>query len=111
MFNWIKKNIQSKSKFVIINLRKSKKEKNNKKEKNSRRIIDVCLLVALVIVSIYTISLAISKEYHGDAIFVNSNTKKKLPIYSVDTDKKQVAISFDAAWGEVGGWHKVAVII
>lgn len=22
-----------------------------------------------------------------------------LPIYSVDTDKKQVALSFDAAWG------------
>lgn len=39
-----------------------------------------------------------TKEYHGDAIFVSS-TKKKLPIYSVDTEKKQVAISFDAAWG------------
>ena len=29
--------------------------------------------------------------------FANSN--RKLPIYCVDTDKKQVAISFDAAWG------------
>ena len=24
---------------------------------------------------------------------------RKLPIYCVETDKKQVAISFDAAWG------------
>lgn len=25
--------------------------------------------------------------------------ERKLPIYCVETDKKQVAISFDAAWG------------
>lgn len=32
-------------------------------------------------------------------IGVNSVTgERELPIYSVDTDKKQVALSFDAAW-------------
>ena len=31
------------------------------------------------------------------SVFANSN--RKLPIYCVETDKKQVAISFDAAWG------------
>lgn len=31
------------------------------------------------------------------ATFANSD--RKLPIYCVETDKKQVAISFDAAWG------------
>ena len=31
------------------------------------------------------------------SIFANSN--RLLPIYCVETDKKQVAISFDAAWG------------
>ena len=31
-------------------------------------------------------------------IYFNTRTKK-LPIYSVQTDKKRVAISFDAAWG------------
>ena len=25
---------------------------------------------------------------------------KEMPIYSVDTDKKQIALSFDAAWGD-----------
>ena len=28
-----------------------------------------------------------------------ANADRKLPIYCVETDKKQVAISFDAAWG------------
>ncbi len=28
-----------------------------------------------------------------------ANTDKKLPIYCVETEKKQIAISFDAAWG------------
>lgn len=29
-----------------------------------------------------------------------ANNDRKLPIYCVETDKKQVAISFDAAWDE-----------
>lgn len=29
-----------------------------------------------------------------------STATKELPIYYVDTDKKQVALSFDAAWGD-----------
>ena len=28
-----------------------------------------------------------------------ANSKKLLPIYSVETDKKQVALTFDCAWG------------
>lgn len=30
---------------------------------------------------------------------MNSGSERKLPIYCVDTDKKQIALSFDAAWG------------
>ena len=30
---------------------------------------------------------------------VAAMAKKELPIYCVDTDKKQVAFTFDAAWG------------
>lgn len=30
----------------------------------------------------------------------NSISKRKLPIYCVETDKKQLSISFDAAWAE-----------
>lgn len=28
-----------------------------------------------------------------------ANSQRLLPIYCVETDKKQIAISFDAAWG------------
>lgn len=28
-----------------------------------------------------------------------ADSERKLPIYCVETDKKQIAISFDAAWG------------
>ncbi len=31
------------------------------------------------------------------SVFANSN--RLLPIYCVETDKKQIAISFDAVWG------------
>ncbi len=42
--------------------------------------------------------LALTTVIIGSAnVFADSN--RKLPIYCVETDKKQVAISFDAAWG------------
>lgn len=28
-----------------------------------------------------------------------ANNDRKLPIYCVESDKKQIAVSFDAAWG------------
>lgn len=35
-------------------------------------------------------------------VSVSSNVNgRELPIYSVETDKKQVALSFDAAWNNV----------
>lgn len=71
------------------------------KKNNALKIVDVCLIIALIAVSVYSLNMVVTKEYHGDAIFVNSNSKKKLPIYSVETDKPVVAISFDAAWGEM----------
>lgn len=33
------------------------------------------------------------------SVGVYANSNRKLPIYSVKTDKKQIALSFDAAWG------------
>ena len=33
------------------------------------------------------------------SLYVNATSAKKLPIYCVDTDKPQIALSFDAAWG------------
>ena len=46
----------------------------------------LCLVCALAIAIVGSVS-----------VFANSG--RLLPIYCVETDKKQVAISFDAAWG------------
>lgn len=32
------------------------------------------------------------------SVQIRASTNRKLPIYCVETDKKQIAISFDAAW-------------
>ena len=42
------------------------------------------------------------------SIFANSN--RLLPIYCVKTDKKQIAISFDAAWGNSKKVHKIRLL-
>jgi len=33
------------------------------------------------------------------AVFAQNTAKRKLPIYCVETERKELAISFDAAWG------------
>ena len=35
----------------------------------------------------------------GGSLGVYASANRLLPIYCVETDKKQIAISFDAAWG------------
>ncbi len=45
-----------------------------------------------------TAVLAVTLTAVGAAV-VGAQSERKLPIYCVETDKKQIAISFDAAWG------------
>ena len=46
--------------------------------------------------------LSCSYHYVTDLASVSSNVNgRELPIYSVETDEKKVALSFDAAWGNV----------
>ena len=60
---------------------------------NKKRLIIASTLAVLFIV----ISLIFSFSGVFNAFAGKSN--RKLPIYSVDTEKKQIAISFDCAWG------------
>lgn len=39
-----------------------------------------------------------------------ANTPREIPIYHVDTDKKQVALSFDAAWGNEQTDHLLDIL-
>lgn len=49
------------------------------------------MIILLIIVSLLIVPNALPTN--------TSNTDRKLPIYCVNTDKKQISISFDAAWG------------
>lgn len=61
-----------------------------------RSILWLCVLIALV-----GATYAYEKKIYmkGLEVLTASTGTKELPIYCVETDKKQVAISFDAAWG------------
>ncbi len=59
-----------------------------------RKAIIVAVLAALVL------AFAITGVYYtGAASIYNNVSPKKVPIYSVDTTEKAVALTFDAAWG------------
>ena len=53
-----------------------------------------------ILVLALMLALAGSYRYVAGYVTVSSNVNgRELPIYCVDTDKKKVALSFDAAWG------------
>ncbi len=56
------------------------------------------LLISLALVVAFLISVISLSSTGAYAVFYG-NTLKKLPIYSVKTDEKKIAISFDCAWG------------
>jgi len=45
------------------------------------------------------LSITLVQAHENDVVGVFLNIKKELPIYSVETEEKKIAISFDAAWG------------
>ena len=53
-----------------------------------------------VLALVLTVALAGSYKYISGYVTVSSNVNgRELPIYSVETKEKKVALSFDAAWG------------
>ena len=56
-------------------------------------IIKVAAIIALLA------ALTVSVGLTGSAAVYGGKTTRKLPIYSVETDEKAVALSFDASWG------------
>lgn len=52
------------------------------------------------LVLVAALALVASVKYVASYVNVSSNVNgRELPIYSVETDEKKVALSFDAAWG------------
>ncbi len=65
-----------------------------KDERRRKRKMTVCMIMAAAI------AMLCSVEYIAGYVKVSSNVNgRELPIYSVETDEKKVALSFDAAWG------------
>ncbi len=59
-----------------------------------RRAIIIAVLAAVVLALTMT-----GVYYTGAAAIYNNVSPKKVPIYSVETEEKTVALTFDAAWG------------
>lgn len=60
------------------------------------KLKDLKIIVALILIVIM-LSIGFSNKTSASVFF--NGTTREVPIYCVDTPEKQVAISFDAAWG------------
>jgi peptidoglycan/xylan/chitin deacetylase (PgdA/CDA1 family) len=67
-----------------------------------RSILWLCVLIAIVGITYYYQQNLFKSAFNA---ITASTAKKELPIYNVQTDKKQVALSFDAAWGNEDTKH------
>ncbi|WP_243154857.1 polysaccharide deacetylase family protein [Clostridium thermarum] len=54
--------------------------------------------ITAVVLLITTVFFLVAANIRSNGVF--STIKRKLPIYSVDTDEKKIAITFDASWRE-----------
>ena len=75
--------------------------------KTGLAVIATLLLTAIITDKITGATANTALE--SDAIFTGSSSvlqEKQLPIYCVKTDKKQIALTFDGAWGDGGYGHK-----
>ncbi len=56
-------------------------------------------IIKTIVLAVTLAILVSAVSVTGAAAVYNGNTTRKLPIYSVATDEKKVALTFDAAWG------------
>lgn len=64
---------------------------------NRTQIIRLGLLIALI--AVIAVNIRPAAQMVFNTYTSAQGSQRKLPIYSVDTTEKKVAISFDAAWG------------
>ena len=56
-------------------------------------------IVKTLVVALLATFLLLAVGFTGSAAVFGGKTTRKIPIYSVETDEKVVALSFDASWG------------
>lgn len=62
-------------------------------------VIKKSLILKFLLVNVFVAAIVMTCYFTGSAAVWSNQTTRKLPIYSVGTDEKVVALSFDAAWG------------
>ena len=62
-------------------------------------VINAKHLIVSVFILIFLITVCLAGNSLVDNVIETANTKRFLPIYSVETDEKKIALTFDAAWG------------
>lgn len=55
----------------------------------------------LAIMSLLLVAGILMKSFGKEYVATIANSEKKLPIYCVDRNDNKIALSFDAAWGDV----------
>lgn len=65
---------------------------------NNIFVINAKHLIVSVFILIFFITVCLAGNSLVDNVIETANTKRLLPIYSVETDKKVVALTFDCAW-------------
>lgn len=73
-------------------------ENMGKAQMRQEIIMRVIMSVAFLLATVALIR-GVIRVLPGAATVSNTVNGRELPIYCVETDKKQVALSFDAAWG------------
>ena len=69
--------------------------------KTGLAVVATLLLTAIITDKVTSGSVGAALENH--AVLANASSlfrEKELPIYCVKTDKKQIALTFDGAWGD-----------
>ena len=62
----------------------------------------ICILSAVCFASVaIALTLSSNSGIASRQAMSSLISEKKLPIYCVDTDKPKIALSFDAAWGNI----------
>ena len=85
------------------------KIKNNLPRFIKTGLVVVATLVLTAIITDKVTSGAISKASKDNTVITSTTSlfsEKELPIYCVKTDKKQIALTFDGAWGDGRYGHK-----
>lgn len=64
-------------------------------------IYSIKLKTAILYLCIFTVAILFCGLIMSDTDIMTAGKERVLPIYNVERNDKKVAISFDAAWGDV----------